>query len=286
MHLAASSVCLRSLFAATSIGDREKVPCIRHDFQKSEWMAIARALVFGFKKVDYFPIGLSKAFVGSCLFGEESIDVDYLLSSFRLYVSGEEREAFDRILRGTFKNDDDEILDFLGNYKTFKMPTKENVHGILAELAHQELIQRPRYIAQCWAPVLSQLKDHVEFSSCESLAKFYQENMPTAKKVVKIIESRPTNDAETQCLDFLRKFIRSLDTPALGTFLKFTTGSDILPQRLEVSFTSMDGLARRPIAHTCGPLLELPKTYRSYSELAEELTSLLREHGAWGFNIV
>ena len=276
----------QQIFAATSLGDKEKVPCIRHDFQKSEWVAIARVLVFGFKKVDYFPFGLSKAFLGSCLFEEDSIDSDFLLSSFRLYNSSEDREAFDRIPGGTFENDDDEILDFLSNYKAFKMPTKENVHGILAELAHQELIQRPRYISQCWTSELSQLKDHVEFSSCDSLAKFYLENMPTAKKVVKVIESLPTNEAETQCLDFLRKFIRSLDTPALGTFLKFTTGSDILPQRLEVSFTSMDGLARRPIAHTCGPLLELPKTYRSYSELAEELTSLLREQGAWGFNIV
>lgn len=180
----------QQIFAATSIGDKEKVPCIRHDFQKSEWKAIARVLVFGFKKVDYFPLGLSKAFLGSCLFGEESIEVEYLLSSFRFYISGEEREAFDRVIRGTFENDDEEILDFLGNYKTFKMPTKENVHSILAELAHQELIQRTRYIAQCWASELSQLKDHVEFSNCDSLAKFYQENMPTAKKVTKIIESR------------------------------------------------------------------------------------------------
>ena len=27
----------QQLFAATMVGDREKVPCIRHDFQKSEW---------------------------------------------------------------------------------------------------------------------------------------------------------------------------------------------------------------------------------------------------------
>lgn len=29
-------------------------------------------------------------------------------------------------------------------------------------------------------------------------------------------------------------------------------------------FTSADGLARRPVAHTCGPVLELPWTYASY----------------------
>ena len=169
-------------------------------------------LVFGFKKVDYFPLGVSKAFLGSCLSSPASIESDFL------YISSKEREASDGIQRGTFENDDDEILDFLSNCKAFKMPTKEKAHGISAELAHQELIQRLRYILQCWASELSQLKDHVEFSSCDSLARFYLENMPTAKKVVKIIESRPRNEAQTQCLDFLRKFIRSLDMPALGTF--------------------------------------------------------------------
>ena len=275
----------QQLFAATTIGDRGKVPCIRHDLQKREWTAIGRVLVFGFKKVNYFPLGLSKAFLASCLFGEESIDNDLLLSSFRFYITGEERETFDNIMRGNFENDDD-VLDFLGNYKTFKRPTKESINGILSELAHQEVIQRPRYIAQCWAPVLSALQGCEEFSNPNNLAKFLAEKMPTAKKTVKVIESKPSNEAESQSLDFLKKFIRSLDPSALGTFLKFTTGSDILPQRLEVSFTSMDGYARRPIAHTCGPLLELPRTYQSYSELAEEFTNLLRDKGAWGFNIV
>ena len=38
--------------------------------------------------------------------------------------------------------------------------------------------------------------------------------------------------------------------------------------------------------HTCGQHLELPRTYQSYGELAEEFTLLLRNKGAWGFNIV
>lgn len=99
--------------------------------------------------------------------------------------------------------------------------------------------------------------------------------MPSAKKTARMLQSQPVNEAESQCLDYLKKFIRSLDAPALGTLLKFTTGSDIQPERLEVSFTSMDGYLRRPIAHTCGLLLELPRTYRSYNELTEEFTSLL-----------
>ena len=54
----------------------------------------------------------------------------------------------------------------------------------------------------------------------------------------------------------------------------------------------MDGFARRPITHTCGPLLELPRTYILYSELAPpdrsfrvyELKHLLILEGNWPFH--
>lgn len=70
-------------FAAASLGDKEKVPSIRHDYQKSEWKAIARILVYGFKETQFFPVGLSSAFLASCLFGEKSISNDFLLASFK-----------------------------------------------------------------------------------------------------------------------------------------------------------------------------------------------------------
>jgi len=41
----------QQLFTSASLGDREKVPCIRHDYQKNEWKAVARILVYGFKVV-------------------------------------------------------------------------------------------------------------------------------------------------------------------------------------------------------------------------------------------
>jgi len=255
-------------------------------FKKSEWKAIGRVLVFGFKVVSYFPISLCKAFLASCLFGEESIDDEFLLSSFRFYITSEEQETFDKIRKGDCESDDDDVLDFLGNYKTFTMPTIGNINSLLSELAHQELIQKLRYIAQCWVPVLAELQQYPEFSSTSGLDDLFSAKMLSAKKTARMLQSQPVNETESQCLDYLKKFIGSLDALALGTFLKFTMGSDIQRECLEVSFTSMDGYLRRPIAHTCGPLLELPRTYRSYSKLAEEFTSLLWEKGAWRFNIV
>jgi hypothetical protein len=56
-----------------------------------------------------------------------------------------------------------------------------------------------------------------------------------------------------------------------------------------VTFSVLEGAGRRPIIiiiRTCGPIIELPSTCQSYSELAEEFSSLINEKGAWSFNIV
>lgn len=175
--------------------------------------------------------------------------------------------------------DADDLLEFLGNYKCYKLPNKENVQEILSELAHQELIQRPRYIAQCWSQPLSALKHRKEFQTPQDITSLYEKKRPSTKKVIRSLLASPVTDAERQSLDFLKKSIRSLDDKSLQSFLKFTTGCcTMMDQGLTISFLTVDGLGRRPVAHTCGPLLEVPSTYQSYPELAEEFTSILSDN--------
>ena len=46
--------------------------------------------------------------------------------------------------------------------------------------------------------------------------------------------------------------------PKLVQFLRFTTGMDIMAgKNIEVGFIKCGGVASRPIAHTCGLLLEI-----------------------------
>ena len=77
--------------------------------------------------------------------------------------------------------------------------------------------------------------------------------------------------------------------PTISTTLSSYSGSTINSANfdsLEVTFVNVDGLSRRPIAHTCTPSLVLPSTYQSFNELSEEFSSLLREKGFWEFDIV
>ena len=52
-----------------TLGERGRVPCLRHDFQSEEWAAVGRIIAKGYLDLKYFPVMLSKAFVISATFG-------------------------------------------------------------------------------------------------------------------------------------------------------------------------------------------------------------------------
>ena len=54
------------------MGTQEKVLTIRHDYQRAEWYAIGRILMYWYLKERHFPHSLSRAFLALCPFGEES----------------------------------------------------------------------------------------------------------------------------------------------------------------------------------------------------------------------
>jgi hypothetical protein len=151
------SLFWQTVFASLTVGDVEKVPSIRHDYQRIEWEAIARILVYGFQHSGYVPICLSPVFLASCLHGEEFKTTDDLLTSFSYYITSDEREVMQKCLSGELECQDEDVLEFLSSYKCFRQPTKENIKVILHELVHQEMIQRPQYIAKAWGPILNAL---------------------------------------------------------------------------------------------------------------------------------
>ncbi len=276
-------------FNSLAVGAQEKIPAIRHDYQKDEWEAIARILLYGYVRDGYFPLSLSLGFLVVCLFGDDSISGEFLLSCFRQYLSDDERNTFDKCLEDDFDfdPDDEDLMDLLSNYKCFRNPSKENIRHIMSEIAHQEIIQKPRYVINCWSPVLKSLKILPNFQSVKDVENPYEAKRPTTKKVLKLIQSEPTSDKERQCLDHLKKYIRSLQGNFLPLFLQFVTGSDVICfPRIEVAFNTLEGKTRRPVVHTCGPLLEIPSTYQAYNELSEEFSELLSNKDACHFNIV
>ena len=50
-----------------------------------------------------------------------------------------------------------------------------------------------------------------------------------------------------------------------------------LDKKITMSFNNLSGLGRRPIAHTCDCLLELPVSYISYLDFTAEFQSILSD---------
>ena len=73
-------------YTSFSIGFKQKVPTIRHDFQSKEWEAVGRAFVFGLKYGFYFSAKVSTEVLTGCPFGENALTEDMLLDSFKAYV--------------------------------------------------------------------------------------------------------------------------------------------------------------------------------------------------------
>ena len=83
--------------------------------------------------------------------------------------------------RSKIANND--VLDVLSSYKCFRIPDEENIEDILCQLVHQELIQRPRYVSNCWVPALQVLKSRLPFQDATSILQVYEEMKPTSKSV-------------------------------------------------------------------------------------------------------
>lgn len=281
------SLFWREFSVSLAIGAAEKVPSIRHDYQKNQWLSIARVIVFGFRQENYFPIFLSKAFAISCLFGEQDVTTECLFDSFKAYISTDEQEILMKCMNGQIDMADDDVLDLLSSYKCYRQPTRENINVVVEELAHQELIQKPKYIAMAWSGELQALKSFHEFASASSLCTMYEEKKPTSKRVIKLLQPESSTDAERTCFDHLKRFIKSLNEVKLAGFLQFVTGSNIITvNEIKVTFNTSAGHERSIVSHTCAPVLELPSTFQTYNELSEQFSNILMISSAWSFDIV
>lgn len=267
----------REILDGLCVGNQERVPFVRHDLYLEEWDSIAKILVKGFRDTGYFPIQLSPAFISHCIYGE--VSNDQLISSFLNFLTPMESSVVNKALKGANADfyEEEDFLDILDQFKCKTRVTSLNVYGVILELARQELIQRPFLMLCSWKQVLSNLVVYPEFTSEAELRKFYRQIEPTNKKILKLLESSPKNEAERDSYSFLKQFIKGLDMENLKRFLRFCTGADvILVNKITVAFPiAASSRSRIPVARTCGPVLEMCSTYNSFCQLREELTNFI-----------
>ncbi|KAF3705570.1 hypothetical protein EXN66_Car021261 [Channa argus] len=257
-------------------GAEMRVPSLLAKWQEEEWKAVGRILAKGFTEQGYFPLRLAPAFTTALIFGEHAVCSDLLFQSFTLYLSHGEKKLINAALQQDLDGDgQEELLELLDRLGVKTVPSQDTLKAVLIQAAHKQIIQQPKYALDNMSAVAAQSL-RTRLTTIAKVQTMYEEKKPTSRKVLKMIEARPETPAENRSFRFLQRYIVGLEEEGLRRMLRFVTGSDIIcVAKITVKFTTLDGLARRPIAHTCGPLLALPCTYNSYPELYVEMENVL-----------
>ncbi|XP_061576483.1 uncharacterized protein LOC133442491 [Cololabis saira] len=244
-----------------TLGTTLKVPFLRHDFCAATWKAIGRILLKGFQDCKYLPIKLAPPFLEEMLYGAVHSD---LKTSFLQFVSSQEQDVLKTALDDFSSVDDDDLLEVLDRYECRKRVTAANLPEILKEISHKELVQKPMFVIDCWREIT---QPQIHLNSGE-LTKMYSDLKPTPKKVAGILNF-PTGmtSKQAEVAQHLKRYVRELTEEKLGRFLRFCTGSDLLVSMvIKVEFTIQTSFTRRPIAHTCGMVLELLDSYDHFPD--------------------
>lgn len=266
-----------------TVGRLSKVPSLRHDFAAVEWRSVANILCYGYRFTGYWPILLAKTFMMQCLYPNREVQTTELIQDFYNFLSIPDKDVLKTAENDFQSVDTDELMDTLDTHDCRTNPTAENIKSIILEIAHKELLQTPMYVCDCWREVFSTSIGMNE----TKFIKLYETLQPTNKKAVQILSFPEFMDSQSlEVSKYLKTYIRNLDQEKLKLFLRFCTGSDLLTTgKISVEFTIQNGLQRRPVAHTCGCMLQLSKTYESYIELRSEFDSVLTS-GVWVMDII
>lgn len=118
----------------------------------------------------------------------------------------------------------------------------------------KQLIQEPKYALDVATTARPTMK--TALPSVADIKHMYAVKKPN-KNMVDLLSANVKDAAQNHLMQFRKLLVKSLDSERMTNMLHFVIQ--------QVEFTDLKGLQRRPVAHICGPLLQVPSTYINYT---------------------
>lgn len=176
------------------------------------------------------------------------------------------------------------VLSVFSRYGVRQLPTPPQLQQTLSQVAAFEFISKPSAaISLLYSGVPDQHRPFWQELHADDFLTIYGAQTVSVETVLTMLENAVgTNANEERISCYLRQYIGSMNSDTLRSFLRFVTGSTVCSSpSIEVTFNGLAGSARRPIAHTCTPSLELSWTYKTYFEFVDELDKCLSNPYTW-----
>lgn len=268
------------------------IPAVHPHTDMAIYPVLGTVLSHGFVVSGFLPIHLAFPVVASTVHGPMvAIPDTIIVQSFVDYLSSYDstviREALVLVSKMQLKKFADDQLSqliVLSRFGCCKLRSPTNLKRLIVKVARHELLTKPLgalYALRSGVPV----SHHGlwEQLSISDLFALYRSLNATHQQVLNVIkEPEQMTSVQARVFGYLLTFIGNMKRDKLSDFLRFVTGSSVLVAKyISISFNSLSGLSRRPISHTCSNTLELPTTYFTYPEFAQELLAVLTSEAAW-----
>lgn len=120
-----------------------------------------------------------------------------------------------------------DFLEMILRVNCHSIPEGDQVCLTVRSIAQEEITQEPKYTL-----------DEITSTVRESLRMFlpnqdvtheiYESKKPSARKIIKMLDSNPIDEDRSTSLSYLKKFIKGLDDTIFKTILSFFTGAEMI----------------------------------------------------------
>jgi hypothetical protein len=181
------------------------------------------------------------------------------------------------------------LIEVYSRFGVRQIPKPGNFSKLIIDIAKFYFLRKP-------AAAIDEVKSgipcvHAPFWKNLSTGELYgifRALQATPAKVLALLENvKGSNQSQERVFNYLRQYVGNMQQDELHNFLRFVTGSSVCSSTvISVVFNALDGLARRPIGHTCSRTLELSTSYASYLDLVQEFRAVLSSEYSWEMDAV
>ena len=264
-------------------GYRLLVPAIYPEIDMQVFPIMGRVLSHGFLACNYLPVVIAFPTLVGILLGPNTVVPDsILLQVLPDFLSDLEagvlREAIACTSQFTHELRN-KLIAVLARFDCREIPTNKTIKGLLIRIARCEFLSKPlAAVTLMNNGIPSAHKPWWQSKSVDDFYRVYVALTATPTKVLETLHVDTANQNEERVLTYLQQFIGSMKQDMVRRFLRFTTGSSVcLSKSIKVTFNGLSGFSRHPISHTCTSMLELPTTYKNYTEFVSEFEQLLMQ---------
>lgn len=263
-------------------GATNLIPMVHPQIDMKVFRVLGRIISHGYLVSGHLPVRIVLPTLINMILGPTEIPAQVLLNAFVDYISATERESLKKALQFDGTNFPqhmiDTLLEVLSRYGCRTVPTPTNLMSTIEHVAEHEFLTKP---AAAISMVNSGIPNaHREFWSSRTLGGLlfiHGELTVTSTKILQLLMLPNASSVnEKRVHSYLTTMISNINKDELRSLLRFITGSSVCSAKdILITFNSLSGLARRPIAHTCDCTLELPTTYVNYDDFYEDFCAIL-----------